>query len=72
MVDPELWACAECLFAQRTLGFGFCIPETFDAVQAEVVSTGDGGGVGVDFQTDATLELLLERHGEGHVCDWRE
>lgn len=67
-VDPELWTLSECLFAQRTLSLGLSVPEAVDAVQAKGVSTWDGGRLGVDVQTDATLELLLKRHIKRHVC----
>lgn len=58
-VDPEVWAISEYLFAQRTLRLVLRTPEAFDAVQAEVVSTRDGDGVGVDVQTDAAPELVF-------------
>lgn len=61
MVDPEVWAASKCRFAEWTLHFVLRIPVTFDAVQAEVVSTRDGDGVGVDINADAATELLLKR-----------
>lgn len=48
------------------------IPEALDAVQAKVVTTWDGGRVGEDVQADAALELILQRNGKGHVCDWKK
>lgn len=70
-VDPEVWAASKRLFAQRTLRLALRVPEAADAVQAEVVSTWDGDGVGVDVQTDAAMKLPLKRHG-GHFPDWKK
>ena len=58
-VNPEFWTISECLLAQRTLRLVLRIPEAFDAAQAEVVSTGNGDGVGVEVQTDAASELVF-------------
>lgn len=45
-----------------------CIPEAFEATQAEVVPTWDGDRVDEDIQTDAAPKLLL-RQRKGHVSD---
>lgn len=65
-VDPEVRPFPESVFAQRALRLLRRIPEALDAVQAEVVTTGDGHGVGVNVQTDAAAKLLLQHH-RGHV-----
>jgi len=70
-VNPEFRSPSESLFAQRTLTLLPGIPVVLDAAQAKVVTTGDGGRVGEDVQTDAALELLLNRHGKGHVWSWK-
>lgn len=45
-----------------------CIPEVFDAFQAVIVPTWDGGGIVEDIQTDAASKLFLSQR-RGHISD---
>lgn len=58
-VDRELWTYFEGFFANGTHRLPSGVPEALDALQAEVVSTWDGGGVVEEIQTDAAVKLLL-------------
>lgn len=69
-VDPEVRAVSERLLAEGTLGAVPGVPEAIDTVQAEVVSTREGDRFGVDVQTDAATELLVQWN-RVHLCEWR-
>ena len=58
------------LHAERALSRLPGGPAGGEAVHAEVVSTGDGHGLGVNVQTDAALDLLCGQSGGHLVSLW--
>ena len=68
-VDADIRPLVERLLTHGTLVQGAGLPVSQDAALAEVVSAGDGHGVGEDVETDGAVHLLFRKvPSGGHSC----